>query len=158
MNRWAITLVWVWSACVAFGQPAVAHARGLISSELSPLMCDEGAQTLVSVELGPARRTSESLSGRAIFIEERGTAGPRAAAAGAEEQPAWCVSPDDPRCAPRDAGAPVQVQRAQAPVSSAHTLVFPRPVWPIFESPAPIVVPGAARGGVLLVLERPPQR
>jgi hypothetical protein len=117
------------------------------------MICDEGAQTVLLVEdLGAVRAHH--------WVEERGgSLGSleRAPAASGDEQLAWCVSPDDPRCAPRDAGAPLQVQRAQAPVYFSITQALPEPMWLVPGAPCAAVQLGAPRAGVQVQLERPPE-
>src|ERR1700712_114493 len=117
MPRWLIAIALFW-ATWAVQQPGVAHARSSLVSEFGPAMCSEGSQAVLF---------EGSAFGRALSLLSAAPASHATPAAGAEERavllaaedegpPAWCISPDDPRCSPRDQGAPLQSPRAPTPV------------------------------------------
>lgn len=149
MSRWVIAIALSWSAWVA-AQPAVAHARPLLSSELGAAMCGDGSQTM---------SWEDFALGRLLTTEEHGTSLQlRAAAAEPDDAPpAWCISPDDPRCAPRDQSAPLDGPRAHVPMQDVTAMR-----WPDLAADSGNVglgpeLPGAPRAGVGLRLERPPR-
>lgn len=150
MVRWVIAIALSWSAW-ALEQPAVAHARPL-SSELSAAMCGDGSQTVSRDDLALGR----VLSLGAISASEDNPK--RAAAAEADDTaPAWCISPDDPRCAPRDQSAPLDGPRAQVPVQDVTAMRFPELAAESGKGRLRSQPLGAARAGVALLIERPPR-
>lgn len=154
MSRWVIAIALTWSAW-AVQQPAVAHARSLLSSELGPAMCGEGAQTLWLEEL------AELALGRAVSLAPAPSASATTTsglvAAHDDGPPAWCISPDDPRCAPRDQGSPMQGPRAHVPMQDVTAMRWPELAAESGNAKLRPLSLGAARSGVQQRLERPPR-
>jgi hypothetical protein len=74
-----------------------------------------------------------------------------------ESQPAWCMAPDDPRCAPRDVGASTESSRIPLPPPPAADQ-FGLRLRPAEAVASPHVLQlGAACSGVHVRLERPPR-
>jgi hypothetical protein len=145
MIRWVVAIAMCWATSAAM-QPAVAHARAPLSSELDMAMCGEGAQTLSFEDLTPGRPLTVS----PVLVD-------RDEAPSDEGPLAWCISPDDPRCSPRDQSAPLQSPRALVPMQDAAAMR-----WPALAalSGSDTLRPqqlGAPRAGVGLRLDRPPR-
>jgi hypothetical protein len=145
-------------------------------------MCGEGAQTffLEELTLGRALSVAPNTAARSFDAEERGQAAARELAASGlrasatriehshsrvehsrvehdDAPPAWCISPDDPRCAPHDQGAPLQGQRAHVPMQDVTAMHWPELAA---NSCAANLRPeqlGAPSAGVGLRIERPPR-
>jgi len=163
MPRWLIAVA-LTLATWAVQQPGVAHARSTLISEFGPAMCSEGSQAVLLDGVGFGRSLtllSAAPSPSALLsagVDER-----TGIVADADEQEgpiAWCISPDDPRCAPRDQSesTPLQSLRAHTSMqdvsaSKSPALAFGRSVVTL----RPVQL-GAPRAGVGLRLERPPQR
>ena len=168
MSRWVIAIALSWSAW-ALVQPAVVHARALLSSELAPAMCGEGSQTVWREDIALGRALSVSaaddnatstLLRTAAAHGALGTHGAREAndAHEADDAPvAWCISPDDPRCAPRDQGAPLDGPRGHVPMQDVAAMRWPELAANSGNSSLPPQQLGAPRAGVGLRLERPPR-
>lgn len=183
MIRWVVASVWLWSAWAAWERPAVAHARQPASHELATnAICGDGAQTFHPQELAlgrtlatsaaPEQREPErsgALAGASAVVvrSEAGSSastGAHSALASSafsppsdDSPPAWCISPDDPRCAPRDQGAPLQGQRAHAPVQDVSGFALPELSARSAENAWRAVRLGAPRAGVGFQIERPPR-
>ena len=160
MSRWVIAIALTWSTW-AVQQPAVAHARWQ-SSELGPAMCGEGAQTLLFEELaelvlGRAVSNAPALSApnNSAATDARNTSG--LVAAHDDGPPAWCISPDDPRCAPRDQGSPLQGPRGHVPMQDVTAMRWPELAAESGNNKLRPLPLGAARPGIGLRLERPPR-
>jgi hypothetical protein len=158
MPRWLIAIAFAWAAW-AVQQPglAYAHARSSLISEFGPAMCSEGSQTVLPEGFAFGRARTLLLSAAPA---SPGTADGRAAVAVDEDEGpiAWCISPDDPRCTPRDQGAPLQNQRAHTPMQDVSALQFPELAFGhsgVTLKPGQL---GAPRAGVGLRLERPPEQ
>jgi hypothetical protein len=168
MSRWVIAIALSWSAW-AVTQPAVVHARALLSSELAPAMCAAGSQTVWWEDL---------LLGRALTVSAAHDVEDSAApillrtAAGhdvrdgqdardvheADDAPiAWCISPDDPRCAPRDQSAPLDGPRGHVPMQDVTAMRWPDLAADSGKSNLSPEQLGAPRAGVGLRLDRPPR-
>ncbi|HET8938755.1 MAG TPA: hypothetical protein VFN67_35160 [Polyangiales bacterium] len=168
MSRWVIAIALSWSAW-AVQQPAVAHARSSLSSELGPAMCGEGAQTLLPEELTLGRALSQLPPQSAAAADERATAavsgvraaalasGVRLAATQDDGPPAWCISPDDPRCAPRDQSSPMQGPRAHVPMQDVTVMRWPELAAESGSAQLRPLPLGAARPGIGMRLDRPPR-
>ena len=165
MPRWLIAVA-LTLATWAVQQPGVAHARSTLISEFGPAMCSEGSQAVLLDGVGFGRSLallSAAPSPSALLsagVDER--AG-MLADAGADEQEgpiAWCISPDDPRCAPRDQseGSPLQGLRAHTSMQDVSASKFPALAFGRSVVTFRPVQLGAPRAGVGLRLERPPQR
>lgn len=157
MSRWVIAIALTWSAW-ALQQPAVVQARSLLSSELGSAMCGENSQTVSWEELALGRAVSHP-SLTAASADEHAAPLPLRTAAAAEDDapPAWCISPDDPRCAPRDQSAPLDGPRAHVPMQDVTAMSWPDLAA---DSGSDKLRPrqlGALRAGVELHLERPPR-
>lgn len=135
------------ATCTLFGlalSPAGTHARAPANAA-EPAICDETSLPVVLSEL----QQGASLS------REREQAAPLAAEDDAP--PAWCLTPDDPRCAPRDASAPFHTQAQLVPLCG-----YAEGKLPQLRALEPASVPravqlGAALPGVAQRLERPPR-
>jgi hypothetical protein len=143
MKRMAIAAAWVW---IALAQPA--SARAPVSSELGagaasrgvmPAMCGDTVANFVR-----AARSGNLADFAPLPLDESDGSVP------------WCLTPDDPRCAPRDASSLPDPSRAPVPLSAS--------VCPQLGSPRgeQISVPrasplGAARSGSQGRVERPPR-
>lgn len=161
MSRWVIAIALTWSAW-AVQQPAVALARSTFSSELGPAMCGEGALTVLFDELTPGRPLTlgpQQSTPTREGDEDQGTLRTSANPALTQDDapPAWCFSPDDPRCAPRDQSAPSQAPRGQVPMQDAAAM--PRPELAAVSGVEKLrsLPLGAVRAGVGMQLERPPR-
>lgn len=157
MFRWVIAIALSWSAW-AVQQPAVAHARSSLSSELGPAMCGEGAQTVLPEELTLGRAVSQApVQGASDERIAAAVSGMRAPATQDEGPPAWCISPNDPRCAPRDQSSPLQGPRAHVPMQDVTAMRWPELAAESGNAKLRPLPLGAARPGVGLRLERPPR-
>jgi len=151
MMRWVIAIAFLLSPQLV--QPAAAQARAssepLASSGL-PAMCGESSQTVLlsAPALGSAWQTS-----MASALDE----GSPAPAPGNDAQTAWCISPDDPRCAPRDAGTPLHPQRSLPPLCDVASVRASQPEFSEAPTVALLARLGAPRPGVSLRVERPPR-
>jgi hypothetical protein len=143
MTRVALSMAWMLAA-LAFS-PAGAHARGTATA-VEPAICDETSLPVVLSEL---------------LVEGRPVAGAEAAplrqAQEDDAPPAWCLTPDDPRCAPRDASAPLHTQAQLVPLCGYEEGKLPQ-----LRALEPASVPrsvqlGAAMSGIALRVERPPR-
>jgi hypothetical protein len=150
MKRWVIAIALLLGAPLV--QPAAAHARASTADGAAalPAMCGDASQTLL---FSPAAlwATEASRPGAASHA-------PLVAVDPADDgQTAWCVSSDDPRCAPRDLGAPLQSQRSLSPLCEMGSVRPAQP--PCFETQAvtPRAFLGAPRAGVSVRLDRPPR-
>jgi len=74
-----------------------------------------------------------------------------------EDGLAWCISPDDPRCAPRDAGSPLFTHRLSPLAQAAAHFVGAAPAESAWVIPAAPMRQGHALAGVQRSLERPPR-
>ena len=152
MKRWVIAFALVLSPVLL--QPAAAHARAA-SAESSaatvPAMCSEAAQTVLFAQFA-APDASQLFAPDAPQLTLRTSAD-----ASDEGQIAWCVSSDDPRCAPRDAGSPLQTQRSLPQLCDFVSLRTPQPACIETDSVALLARLGAPRAGVSMRLERPPR-
>ena len=165
MSRWVIAIALSWSAWVA-AQPAVAHARPLLSTELGLAMCGDGSQTVSWEDLTLSRALSQGSQGSqgshgvlAVSVAEDSAAAMPLRTAVAEEDeapPAWCISPDDPRCSPRDQSAPLDGPRGQVPMQDVTAMRWPDLAAESGNGLRPEQL-GAARAGVALLIERPPR-
>lgn len=162
MSRWVIAIALSWSAW-AVQQPAVVHARSLLSSEIGPAMCGEGAQTFLLEELPLGRALSTAIT---PAQNERAAVGPTASwlhASATQDDgrddgpPAWCISPDDPRCAPCDQGAPLQSPRLHVPMQYAAAIRWPELAAISCNAKLRPEQLGAPQAGVGLRIERPPR-
>jgi hypothetical protein len=153
MSRWVIAIALSWSAW-AVQQPAVAHARSQLSSELGAAMCGEGSQTVLLEELTLGRALS---SAAAPIVLDEDAPVLRARAQQDDAPPAWCISPDDPRCAPRDQSAPLQGPRALVPMQDAAAMRWPELAAESGSSILRAEQLGAPKAGVGLRVERPPR-
>lgn len=152
MPRWLIAVAFAW-ATWAVQQPDVAYARASLISEFGPAMCSEGSQTVLSESFGFARALSLLSAAPAASTEEH-----VAVAVAEDEGPiAWCISPDDPRCTPRDQGAPLQSQSAHTPMQDASAMQFPELAYGRSVVTLKPIQLGAPRAGVGIRLERPPE-
>ena len=161
MSRWVIAIALSWSAW-ALTEPAVAHARSVLtltlSSELGPAMCGDGAQPMSWGDFALGRVFSQSTltvsaaedSGAPVLLRT-------AAAEQDDAPPAWCISPDDPRCAPRDQSAPLDGPRGHVPMPDVTAMRWPDLAADSGNEGLRSTQLGAARAGVGLLLERPPR-
>jgi hypothetical protein len=153
MPRWLIAVAFAW-ATWAVQQPEVAHARASLISEFGPAMCSEGSQTVLSEGFAFGRALSLLSAAPAASDDEH-----VAAAVAEDEGPiAWCISPDDPRCTPRDQGSPLQSQSAHTPLQDASEMQLPELAFGrgiVTLKPTQL---GAPRAGVGIRLERPPEQ
>jgi|GEM_PF-5691088 len=159
MSRWVIAIALSWSAW-ALEQPAVAHARALLSSELAPAMCGEGSQAVwwEDLALGRALTLSASEENAAPILLRTAAAHEAHAAEDADDAPvAWCISPDDPRCAPRDQSAPLDGPRGTVPMQDVTAMRWPELAANSGKSSLSPEQLGAPRAGEGLRLERPPR-
>jgi hypothetical protein len=167
MKLGAIAATWVW---VALALPAYAFASfDAASGELGPAS-QAGVQSGVITASGDEAASpsapgmcSDALPARApLLTRAEHVAGVQPVREAREpresdDQPAWCISADDPRCAPRDASGAPDVSRGQAPLPAAAEFSLPRPHG---VPPAPTlraVQLGAPRSGSHVRLERPPR-
>ena len=153
MKRWVIAVALLLSPALV--QPAAAHARasGSASTKESsasalPAMCGDAAQTVLFSSGAPALSSAWQVSPLAV---------PLSAEAADDGQTAWCVSPDDPRCAPRDAGAPLHTQRSLLQLCDFVSVRTPQPACIESNQVALLARLGAPRAGVSVRLERPPR-
>lgn len=165
MSRWVIAIALSWSAW-ALTQPAVVHARALLSSELAPAMCGAGSQTVWWEDLLLGRALSVSAAddnAEPTLLRTTAAHGVHAAhdahaARDADDAPiAWCISPDDPRCAPRDQSAPLDGPRGHVPMQDVTAMRWPELAADSGKSNLSPQQLGAPRAGVGLRLERPPR-
>jgi hypothetical protein len=146
MKRWVIVIALLLSPMLV--QPAAAHARASTAESNAaalPAMCGDSAQTVLLSTGAPALSSAWQASPLAV---------PEAADDG---QTAWCVSPDDPRCAPRDAGTPLQTQRSLLQLCDFASVRAPQPASIETDEVALLARLGAPRAGVSMRLERPPR-
>ena len=166
--RWVIAIALLLSPLLL--QPAAALAR-VSSSDMPaygglPAMCGDASQTVLfssgGPALGSARQGSMPVSIQ-VSLQVPVTSAADAAAAlprdhdDADAQTAWCISPDDPRCAPRDAGAPLHTQRGLLQLCDFASLRTPEPACTETNAVALLARLCAPRAGVSLRLERPPR-
>lgn len=71
--------------------------------------------------------------------------------------PAWCITPDDPRCSPRPQGAPMHEEHAPAAMHGAVKLTVSEQFGCSGADQTFLPARGAPRAGVSFRLERPPQ-
>jgi hypothetical protein len=96
----------------------------------------------------PARLIEVVLPGEAIGGEREGTE---------ESNTLWCVSPDDPRCAPLESGSSQSVSFARAKLGCAATdWELALKLRELAANGGTTDYRGSARDGVLGRLERPP--
>lgn len=147
MMRWVIAVALLLGAPLV--QPAAALARASAADSL-PAMCGDASQTVLfsAAALWVTEAARPGASSHAPFV---------AVDPPDDGQTAWCVSADDPRCAPRDLGAPIQSQRGLTPLCELGSLRAPQP--PCFEAhaAAPLALLGVPRAGVSMRLDRPPR-
>jgi hypothetical protein len=159
MSRWVIAIALTWSAwAVQQPQVAQAHARASLSADLGPAMCGEGSQTVLPEELVLGRALSQTQTVTAPVQAALVEGGAMNDEAAQDEGPlAWCISPDDPRCAPRDQSAPLDSPRLVVPMQDAAAMRWPELAA---QSGVATLRPeqlGAPRAGAGLRVERPPQ-
>jgi len=151
MKRWVIAIALVWSTPLAL--PAAAHARAPAPvTDGLPAMCGDASQTVLFSTAAPAFGSVWQVASLAQHVAADPTSD--------EGQTAWCVSPDDPRCAPRDTGdtgAPLHSQRSLPPLCDVGSLGAPAPACTETDSVALLARLGAPRAGVGVRLERPPR-
>jgi hypothetical protein len=124
-------------------------------------MCSEGSQTVLMEGFAFARaRTLLSAAPAVVVSTPVAAAEERMGLTAGDDEgpPAWCISPDDPRCSPRDQSAPVQSQRANAPLQNASIVQFPELAFGRSVDTLRPVQLGAPRSGVGIRLERPPEQ
>jgi len=147
MIRVVTVIVVLW---VALAQPVAAQIRvpsspeTPLGSSANPAMCGDNAQ-LATLEDLFTGRLAEPGGWQWQSKSEDG------------QQPAWCISPDDPRCAPRDAGAPLYSQRASAPACGIDGMNLVTLRAMALSSAHPPVQLSAPRHGVRSSVERPPR-
>lgn len=148
MMRWVIAIALLLGTPLV--QPAAAYARASSADSSMaglPAMCGDASQTVL---LSTAPALGQTWQGPPLT--------PHLAAEPVDDgQTAWCVSPDDPRCAPRDAGSPLHTQRSLPPLCELGSLRSPQPVCSESSAVALRARLGAPRAGVRVRLERPPQ-
>jgi hypothetical protein len=134
MIRAVTVIVGLW---VALAQPVAAQA-----TSVNPAMCGDNSQLATLEGMIPGRHVEPA--GWQPKSEDG-------------QQTAWCISPDDPRCAPRDAGAPLYSQRGAVPACGIDCteLVSLRPTELTLVHPP--VQMSAARHGVRNSVDRPPR-
>ncbi|HTU57255.1 MAG TPA: hypothetical protein VMF89_02460 [Polyangiales bacterium] len=152
MSRWVIAIALSWSAWVVT-QPAVVHAR----SELAPAMCAAGSQTVwwEDLLLGRALPVSAAEDNAAPMLLR--TAAVQDTHETDDAPIAWCISPDDPRCAPRDQSAPLDGPRGHVPMQDVTAMRWPELAADSGKRNLSPQQLGAPRAGVGLRLERPPR-
>ena len=153
MSRWVLAIALSWSVWVA-AQPALVHARVSLSSELGSAICGEGSQTVSWDELlsGSEERRMPEL--QRTLVSQYGQNGQ---ADDSDPPPAWCISASDPRCAPRDQGAPLDGPSAHLPMQDVTAMRWPDLAAQSGDSSLSAEQLGAPRAGVGLRLERPPR-
>lgn len=141
MSRVALAIASLFVALAQ--QPAAAHA-------LAPAMCDDASQPFVLASLVPAgpsasaERTLQPQVAHALPSES-------------EETPAWCVTPNDPRCSPRDTSTPMQGQLLLVPLCDFEVVKLPQlRSLDVARAPSSPEL-GAVRPGVYARVERPPR-
>jgi hypothetical protein len=104
MKRMAIAAAWVW---IALAQPASARApapselvAGAALRGVMPAMCSDTVANFVR-----AARSGNLADVAPLPVDESDGPVP------------WCLTPDDPRCAPRDASSLPDPSRAPVPVN-----------------------------------------
>jgi hypothetical protein len=142
MTRVAIAIASMWIALAQ--QPAAAHARNASAPEaLAPAMCSDASQPFVLA-------STSALDG----------VQPQAAHAQPsenDEQPAWCVTPNDPRCSPRDTSTPIHGQLLLVPLCDFEVVKLPQlRSIDLASTPASTEL-GALRPAIRGRLERPPR-
>ena len=153
MSRVAIAVAGLWIALAQ--QPAAAHARNASMPDALapnvPMMCGDASQPFVLVSLAPSvglerERPSELQPQVAHALPSEN-----------EEQPAWCVTPNDPRCSPRDTSTPLQGQLLIVPLCDFAVVKLPqlRSIDVASAPPSPEL--GAVRPGIRDRVERPPR-
>lgn len=148
MSRVALAIAGLFVALAQ--QPAAAHA-------LAPAMCDDASQPFVlasPVSSGVERMQPLHASRNATELQPEAA---RALPSESEETPAWCVTPNDPRCSPRDTSTPLQGQLLIVPLCDFEVVKLPqlRSLDVASTPPSPELV--AVRPGVRGRIERPPR-
>jgi hypothetical protein len=143
MKRMAIAAAWVW---IALAQPASARApasselvAGAASRGVMPAMCGDAIANFVR-----APRTGNLADVSALPLDDT------------DSPVAWCLTPDDPRCAPRDASSLPDPRSAPTPLSASVSLQPDSPRGEQISVPRALPL-GAARSGSQGRVERPPR-
>ena len=171
MTRMALAAAWVW---FALAEPAWALAPALEPAELSGGHDTSGSSG--SADVAPAARVAVCMCADHLelgFTPKSNDAAPQnetikpaphtfaladSALPPLEDNPiAWCVSPDDPRCAPRDAGSPSDPNFAQLQLSPSGSVELPDMRTSGVRSVTRFWQLGAARPGIRDRVERPPR-
>jgi len=130
----------------------------MLSSELGTAMCGDGSQLMSWEDFALGRAFSQNTLAVSVAEDSGAPVLPRTAAAEQDDAPvAWCISPDDPRCAPRDQSAPVDGPRAHVPVQHVTAKRWPDLAADSGSDKLRPAQLGAARAGVGLSIERPPR-
>jgi hypothetical protein len=166
MKRIAIAATWVW---IALAEPAGAFALAsheplsaspshsmrsdddavTVITFTTPAMCDDASELTTLATLMTLATRAEYVAGMVGATDARER--------DADEQPAWCISADDPRCSPRDASSAPDVSRGQAPLPASAELSLPKAyALPAQRAPRPLQL-AAARTGSHSRVERPPR-
>ena len=168
MTRMALAAAWVW---FALAEPAWALAPAL-----EPTEPGSGHDTSGSVDAAPAARVAVcmcadhlelgftpksndvALPNESVRPAPHTFALAESAIPPLEDSPiAWCVSPDDPRCAPRDAGSTSDRNFAQLQLSPSGSVELPDMRLGQVQNVTRFWQLGAARPGVYDRVERPPR-
>lgn len=119
-------------------QPAAASARAA-AGPIDPAICDETSQSFALNDL-----LVEGLPVTVVL-------------AGDDPPPAWCLTPDDPRCSPRDASAPLHNHLLLVPLCDYEQVKLPQLRGLEPDSVPAAVQLGAALPGIAGRVERPPR-
>lgn len=177
MTRVALATVWVW---FALGEPAGALARASDSAAPArnasttsasgrelPASGRDASPGVIDGMCGDAPDLSAVTGARTEVAHDDASVKPatvRSLALGEALVPplqdtpiAWCLSPDDPRCAPRDAGSPSAPHFAQPQWNSTGSVELLDVRAIAAQTVARIWQLGAARPGYSGRVERPPR-
>lgn len=116
----------------------------------TPSMCVDGQATQSQQQLTEAL-TSQHMLGILRGIDDA------VPAKQDDNQTAWCISPDDPRCAPRETSTPLDTLRASVPACDFTAVTTLRISYDGVVVDHAACVLGAPLSGVHGSLERPPR-
>jgi len=161
MARVVTAFAVAWFALV---QPAAAHASRASSPDVAE-MCEDGSQSIKTSDLdglGGASYAGAGLANVSVSTEDPDATTVSSGAKSdrpdkSPDGPAWCISPDDPRCAPRDTGSSLSTHRLSPLVQASAHVSTEAPVCRELAVPVAFIYPGCVLAGVERSLERPPQ-
>jgi hypothetical protein len=142
----AVAAAWVW---IALAQPAGVHARAVFDETQTP---DAAARSGLPAICDETPMNSGLAADGGGAVDSAWPSVPPL-----EEGPvAWCLTPDDPRCSPRDASSLPDASQAPLPLNASRALRLPEPRGQ--NLPVPYSEPlGAALAGSHSRVERPPR-